>query len=204
LTGKLIARTEASHTHVEWLRFLKQIDRETPSALDLYRQLRHAQTSKGAGVARQASALHNALHADFFVLAQSGRTPGARRSQGKSLSSNAHLDRTTKVAQVLNQRRPLRAFQYQALYASRIVFMVGATAGCSGCRALLPTPTDYTISIREDETSWLQQRTSSVRSNLDFGSNRPGSQQRPMFYSTNQKSSVGIFIGKPIARQVGP
>jgi hypothetical protein len=30
LTGKLITRTETSHTHVEWLRFLKQIDRETP------------------------------------------------------------------------------------------------------------------------------------------------------------------------------
>jgi len=36
LTGKLIARTEASHTHVEWLRFLKQIDRETPRELDLH------------------------------------------------------------------------------------------------------------------------------------------------------------------------
>ena len=36
LTGKLIARTEASHTHVEWLRFLKQIDRETPKHLDLH------------------------------------------------------------------------------------------------------------------------------------------------------------------------
>src|SRR6201994_69083 len=36
LTGKLIARTEARHTHVEWLRFLKQIDRETPSGLDLH------------------------------------------------------------------------------------------------------------------------------------------------------------------------
>jgi hypothetical protein len=35
-TGKLIARTEASHTHVEWLRFLKQIDRETPKHLDLH------------------------------------------------------------------------------------------------------------------------------------------------------------------------
>ena len=33
---KLIARTEASHTHVEWLRFLKQIDRETPRQLDLH------------------------------------------------------------------------------------------------------------------------------------------------------------------------
>jgi transposase len=36
LTGKLITRTEARHTHVEWLRFLKQIDRETPRELDLH------------------------------------------------------------------------------------------------------------------------------------------------------------------------
>src|SRR3974390_1545905 len=36
LTGKLIARTEVSHTHIEWLRFLKQIDRETPKHLDLH------------------------------------------------------------------------------------------------------------------------------------------------------------------------
>ena len=35
-TGTLIARTETSHTHVEWLRFLKQIDRETPHDLDLH------------------------------------------------------------------------------------------------------------------------------------------------------------------------
>jgi transposase len=30
LDGKLISRTERHHTHVEWLRFLRQIDRETP------------------------------------------------------------------------------------------------------------------------------------------------------------------------------
>jgi hypothetical protein len=30
------SRTEESHTHVEWLRFLKQIDRETPRDLDLH------------------------------------------------------------------------------------------------------------------------------------------------------------------------
>ena len=36
LTGTLIARTEASHTHVEWLRFLKQIDRDTPPDLELH------------------------------------------------------------------------------------------------------------------------------------------------------------------------
>jgi transposase len=36
LTGKLITRTEACHTHVEWLRFLKQIDRQTPRELELH------------------------------------------------------------------------------------------------------------------------------------------------------------------------
>jgi transposase len=36
LTGKLITRTETSHTHVEWLRFLKQIDREIPKHLQLH------------------------------------------------------------------------------------------------------------------------------------------------------------------------
>jgi transposase len=36
LDGKLISRTEERHTHVEWLRFLKQIDRETPKQLDLH------------------------------------------------------------------------------------------------------------------------------------------------------------------------
>jgi transposase len=36
LEGKVIKRTEARHTHEEWLRFLKQIDRETPKDLALH------------------------------------------------------------------------------------------------------------------------------------------------------------------------
>jgi len=36
IEGKLIARTEERHTHVEWLRFLKQIDREAPKDLDIH------------------------------------------------------------------------------------------------------------------------------------------------------------------------
>lgn len=36
LEGRLITRTEKRHTHVEWLRFLKQIDRETPRGLDIH------------------------------------------------------------------------------------------------------------------------------------------------------------------------
>lgn len=36
LEGKIISRTEKRHTHVEWLRFLKQINRETPQELDIH------------------------------------------------------------------------------------------------------------------------------------------------------------------------
>jgi len=36
LDGKILARTEKHHTHVEWLRFLKQIERETPNELELH------------------------------------------------------------------------------------------------------------------------------------------------------------------------
>lgn len=36
VTGKLITRTETSHPHVEWLRFLKQVDREAPDHPDLH------------------------------------------------------------------------------------------------------------------------------------------------------------------------
>jgi transposase len=36
LDGKVLSRTEARHTHVEWLRFLKQLDRETPAELQLH------------------------------------------------------------------------------------------------------------------------------------------------------------------------
>lgn len=36
MTGRLITRTETYHTHVEWLRFLKQIDRETPKDVALH------------------------------------------------------------------------------------------------------------------------------------------------------------------------
>ena len=36
LDGKIISRTEKRHTHVEYLRFLKQIERETPKNFDLH------------------------------------------------------------------------------------------------------------------------------------------------------------------------
>src|ERR1039458_6717134 len=36
LDGKILSRTETRHTHVEWLRFLKQIDQETPPDQQLH------------------------------------------------------------------------------------------------------------------------------------------------------------------------
>ena len=55
LDGKLIDRLEAKHTHVEWLRFLKQIDRETPADLavhviaDNYATHKHAKVKAWLG-----------------------------------------------------------------------------------------------------------------------------------------------------------
>lgn len=50
LDGKLITRTEVQHTHVDWLRFLKQIDRETPKDLDVHLILDNYGTHKHATV----------------------------------------------------------------------------------------------------------------------------------------------------------
>lgn len=64
LDGKLIARTEERHTHVEWLRFLKQIDRETPKELDLHLILDNYGTHKEETVTRWL-AKHPRFHLHF-------------------------------------------------------------------------------------------------------------------------------------------
>lgn len=48
--GKLIDCLEAKHTHVEWLRFLKQIDRETPVGVDIHVIADNCATHKHAKV----------------------------------------------------------------------------------------------------------------------------------------------------------
>ena len=56
LDGRVIARTETRHTHVEWLRFLRQIERETPPQLTLHLIVDNYathQTPGGQGVAGQ-------------------------------------------------------------------------------------------------------------------------------------------------------
>jgi transposase len=64
LVGKLIARTEQRHTHVEWLRFLKQIDRETPKDLDLHLIVDNYATHKHAKV-KAWLVKHPRLHVHF-------------------------------------------------------------------------------------------------------------------------------------------
>ncbi len=64
LDGKLIARTEQLHTHVEWLRFLKQIERETPKGLDLHLIQDNYGTHKDQNV-KKWLAKHPRFHVHF-------------------------------------------------------------------------------------------------------------------------------------------
>ena len=64
LDGKLISRTEEQHTHVEWLRFLKQIHRETPQDLDLHLIVDNYGTHKEESVQRWLSR-HPRFHLHF-------------------------------------------------------------------------------------------------------------------------------------------
>lgn len=64
LDGKLISRTEKRHTHVEWLRFLKQIDREAPKELDLHLIVDNYCTHKEASVTEWLSK-HPRFHLHF-------------------------------------------------------------------------------------------------------------------------------------------
>jgi hypothetical protein len=83
LDGQVIGQCQQRHTHAEWLKFLKKIDRETPKdktlhlIADNYATHKHPATSTrpqapgGAGMAGQAPALHYAFHADFSIVAES-------------------------------------------------------------------------------------------------------------------------------------
>jgi len=64
LDGKIIGRTEARHTHVEWLRFLKQLDRDTPKDLDLHLIVDNYATHKHANV-KAWLARHPRFHTHF-------------------------------------------------------------------------------------------------------------------------------------------
>lgn len=65
LDGKLIARLEAEHTHVEWLRFLKQIERQTPKDLQLHLIVDNYGTHKEVSVRRWLEQ-HRRFHLHFI------------------------------------------------------------------------------------------------------------------------------------------
>ena len=64
LDGKLISRTEARHTNVEWLRFLKQVHRETPKELDIHLIVDNYCTHKHENV-KDWLARHTRFHVHF-------------------------------------------------------------------------------------------------------------------------------------------
>jgi len=62
--GKLITRTEERHTHVEWLRFLKQIHRQTPKEMAIHLIVDNYGTHKHDKV-EQWLARHTRFHVHF-------------------------------------------------------------------------------------------------------------------------------------------
>ena len=75
--GRLIGTCMSQHRHQEWIKFLKQIDAETPAELDLHLivDLCDAQASQGAIVAETASTDSRAFHSHQQFLVESGRAP---------------------------------------------------------------------------------------------------------------------------------
>jgi transposase/transposase-like protein len=64
LEGKLIARTEPRHTHREWLRFLQQIEAQTPAGVQLHLIVDNYATHKHAKV-KAWLARHPRFHLHF-------------------------------------------------------------------------------------------------------------------------------------------
>ena len=70
LDGKIISRIAPRHTHVEWLAFLKRIDRETPRELDLHLIADNYSTHKHPQV-KQWLARHPRFHMHFVPTSSS-------------------------------------------------------------------------------------------------------------------------------------
>jgi transposase len=64
LTGRIVSRTEERHRHEEWLRFLKQVNREFDPSLDIHIILDNYATHKHANV-RAWLAKHPRFHLHF-------------------------------------------------------------------------------------------------------------------------------------------
>ena len=124
LDGKVIGQCMARHRHQEFIRFLNQINRETPAGRELHLIVDNYAThkaSQGAGLARTASEVPFPLHPDLGVMAQRGRgllrqtdqtAPQARRLHGNRRSPGRHQPiprRNQRQPQTLHlDRRPRR------------------------------------------------------------------------------------------------
>jgi hypothetical protein len=75
-TAEVLAQCKRRHRHQEFLAFLNHVEANVPATLDVHLILDNYGTHKhrnGEGLARAASALSAALHADLHHLAQPGR-----------------------------------------------------------------------------------------------------------------------------------
>ncbi len=72
LDGSVIAECMPRHSHQEWLRFLRLIDRRTPKdkQLHLSGQLCHPQACRCEALARSSPALPHSFHPDLGVVAE--------------------------------------------------------------------------------------------------------------------------------------
>jgi transposase len=70
LDGKIIGHVAAKHDHAEWLRFVKQIDRQTPKSLDLHLIADNYGTHKHPEVRRWLAA-HPRFHMHFVPTSSS-------------------------------------------------------------------------------------------------------------------------------------
>jgi transposase len=107
--GKIISDCLPRHRHQEWIKFLKQIDAETPPELDLHLIVDNAQASQGTVVAQAASAVPSALHADLEFVAERDRTlvprpdaaPNSQRclpQRGRTGTGDSRLYRSSQCA----------------------------------------------------------------------------------------------------------
>ena len=75
LDGKVIGDCMPQHRHQEFIRFLKRIDTEAPAEAELHLiVLRHSQTPAREILAETSSTRPFALHPNFQLLAEPGRT----------------------------------------------------------------------------------------------------------------------------------
>jgi transposase len=94
LDGKIISRIAARHTHVQWLSFLKQIDRQTPSGLAIHLIDDNYSTHKHPGV-KAWLVRHPRLHMHFVPTSSSWLNLVGKRVHESGSTPTSALRRAT-------------------------------------------------------------------------------------------------------------